>query len=287
MVLAAGLGTRLRPLTALLPKPILPVGDRTPLAMALARVTAAGSPRVVVNAHHGAASVRAAVEREFPGVAISEEPELLGTAGGLARAARDLGAGDVLVWNADCLVEPELDRFVSDHVSSGAGATLLVRLRPRGEGSVGIAAGGRVVRLRGERIASETSGADFLSVHVVGGSLRASLPRTGCMVADVYIPAMRRGVPLRGVAHEGAFFDIGTPRSYLDANLAWLASRGAWIGDRAEVSPAVSMQRAVVGAGATVRGRGHLERCVVWPDATAVAPLSDAIIAPDLVLRVK
>jgi|HubBroStandDraft_2_1064218.scaffolds.fasta_scaffold05315_2 mannose-1-phosphate guanylyltransferase len=286
MVLAAGLGTRLRPLTDLLPKPILPIGDRTSLALALARVTASRAPRVVVNAHHGAARLRASVEAEFPGVLVSEERELLGTAGGLARAAHDLGAGDALVWNADCLVEVQLDGFVAAHASAKGEATLLVRQRPRGEGSVGVDDGGRVVRLRGERIADETSGGDFLSVHVIGAALRASLPGTGCLVADVYIPAMLRGATLRAVTYDGPFVDIGTPRNYLDANLVWLAPRSAWIGAGAAVSPAVSMEQVLVGPGATVRGHGHLERCVIWPGSVATAPLRNAIVAGDLTLPI-
>jgi mannose-1-phosphate guanylyltransferase len=286
MVLAAGLGTRLRPLTEHLPKPILPIGDRSSLARALARVTAARAPRVVVNAHHGAARLRAAVEAEFPGVFVSEERELLGTAGGLARAAPALGAGDVLVWNADCLVEADLAALVAAHASSGAAATLLVAPRPRGEGSVGLDAGARVVRLRQESVADEATGADFVSVHVVGASLRANLPGAGCMVADVYIPAMRRGAILRAVPYEGPFFDIGSPASYLDANLAWLAPRTAWIGDGAHVAPSVSLEHALVGAGARVAGQGRLERCVVWPGATAIAPLRNAVVTPDFTLPI-
>jgi mannose-1-phosphate guanylyltransferase len=287
MVLAAGLGTRLRPLTNTLPKPILPVGDGTPLALVLKRVGAVQAPRVVVNAHHGAARLRALVEAEFPGVALSEERELLGTAGGLAQAAPDLGAGDVLVWNADCLLEPDLEALVAEHVASKAEATLLVRRRPRGEGAVGVGADGRVVRLRDQAVAGETSGADFLSVHVVGRALRSNLPTVGCLVADVYIPAIRRGATLRVVSYDGPFFDIGSPRTYLDANLAWLAPRAAWLGAGAAVAPGVTLDRALVGAGAVVRGHGRLERCVIWPGASAVAPLRDCIVTADVTVPIE
>src|ERR1700678_1566016 len=111
MVLAAGLGTRLRPLTDLLPKPIVPVGDGTALGQVLARLAATRSAPIVVNVHHGAARVRAAVQREHPRVVISEERDLLGTGGGLAYAAQALGEGSVLVWNADCLVDVDVDRL--------------------------------------------------------------------------------------------------------------------------------------------------------------------------------
>jgi mannose-1-phosphate guanylyltransferase len=289
MVLAAGLGTRLRPLTDLLPKPIVPVGDGTALGEVLARLKAAGSTRIVVNVHHGAARVRAAVERDHPRVTISEERDLLGTAGGLAHAAPALGDGSVLVWNADCLADVDVGRLVGEHGAGGAEATLLVQRRPPGKGSVGLDERGRVVRLRSERLADETSGGEFLGVHVIGSSLRALLPPVGCVVGDVYIPAMMRGAGLRAVLYAGPFVDIGTPRSYLEANLAWLerhAPGGHWVGAGADVSPTVSIERAIVGAGASVRGHGSLERCVVWPGATATAPLKEAIVAGDLVVRI-
>jgi NDP-sugar pyrophosphorylase family protein len=100
---------------------------------------------------------------------------------------------------------------------------------------------------------------------------------------------MMRGAGLRAVLYAGPFVDIGTPRSYLEANLAWLerhAPGGHWVGAGADVSPTVSIERAIVGAGASVRGHGSLERCVVWPGATATAPLKEAIVAGDLVVRI-
>jgi NDP-sugar pyrophosphorylase family protein len=175
-------------------------------------------------------------------------------------------------------------------VAGGAEATLVVQRRPPGKGSVGLDEMGHVVRLRGERFAGETSGGEFLGVHVIGSSLRARLPSVGCVVGDVYIPAMMRGASLRTVDYDGPFVDIGTPRSYLDANLAWLARHapgGQWVGAGADVSASVSIQHAIVGAGAVVRGHGVIERCVVWPGATAIAPLRDAIVAGHLVVRIE
>jgi acetyltransferase-like isoleucine patch superfamily enzyme len=59
-----------------------------------------------------------------------------------------------------------------------------------------------------------------------------------------------------------------------------------WIGPRATLAPGVTLEHAIVGAGAVVRGEGALERCVVWPGATAVAPLKDAIVAGHEVIHV-
>src|SRR6478672_7195775 len=95
MVLAAGLGTRLRPLTNELPKPLVPIGDRSMLAHVVDRLRAAGCSPVVVNAHHHADAVARACEA-LGAVVSREDEDLLGTAGGLARARALLGEGDVL-----------------------------------------------------------------------------------------------------------------------------------------------------------------------------------------------
>src|SRR5258706_15827748 len=102
MILCAGLGSRLRPLSDWRAKPLVPVGDRPAVAHVLDRVRAAGAPRVVVNAHHRADDVRAFLPRD---IALSHEADLLGTAGGVAHAASLLGDGDVVVWNGDILAD--------------------------------------------------------------------------------------------------------------------------------------------------------------------------------------
>jgi mannose-1-phosphate guanylyltransferase len=288
MVLAAGLGSRLRPLTHVLPKPLVPVGDRPALAHVLDRLAAAGVGRVVVNAHHGREKLEQFLVAH-PGVALSVEPELLGTAGGVARAASLLGAGDVLVWNADIFASIDATALVAAHAGAPRrAATLVVQPRERGSGSVGLDPTGRVVRLRGERVAEEAAGGEFLGIHVLGAELRKSLPERGCLVGDVYIPAMRRGARLQAFGWVRPFFDIGSVASYLEANLAWLTSRHLphWIGPGAELGPGISLGFAVIGPGATARGLGVLDRCVVWPGASVEAPLADAVVAPGRIVRV-
>jgi mannose-1-phosphate guanylyltransferase len=287
MVLAAGLGSRLRPLTDVLPKPLVPVGDRPALAHVLERLSAAGLGRVVVNAHHGLEELKRYLAAH-PAVALSLERELLGTAGGVARAAALLGGGDVLVWNADILAAIEPAAVIAAHVAPpGRVATLVVQPRARGSGSVGLDGAGRVVRLRKERVAEEERGGEFLGVHVLGEELRKRLPERGCLVGDVYIPALRSGARLQAFEWDAPFFDIGSVASYLEANLDWLASRRlpAWVGEGAVLGQGITLEAALLGEGATARGAGVLERCVVWPGASVEAPLADAVVAPGHIVR--
>lgn len=275
MILCAGLGTRLRPLTDSLAKPMVPVGDEPAVAHVVRRVRLAAS-RLVVNVHHRPDDVRAWAEPE--GIAVSHEPDLLGTAGGVAGARGLLGDGDVLVWNGDILTELDPRVLFAVHAHD---ATLAVKRRGAGEGNVGIAADGSIVRLRKESIGDsgrEASGGDFLGIHVVGAALREHLPTKGCLVGDVYLPALRRGARLDACFVDVPFVDVGTIAQYLAANAAWLAARdlASWAHPSAEVDANVDITGSVIGAGAIVSA--PVARCVVWPEARVSAPMVDAVV---------
>ncbi|MEO6574142.1 MAG: sugar phosphate nucleotidyltransferase, partial [Polyangiaceae bacterium] len=146
MILCAGLGTRLRPLTDWCPKPLVPIGDRPALAHILDRLVGV---RCVVNAHHRGAELEAFARARSGEVLVSTEVDLLGTAGGVAFASPLLGAGDVLVWNGDILLDLDPNDLVRAHRSE---ATLVVRTGPKGTGNVGTDDRGRIVRLRQETV---------------------------------------------------------------------------------------------------------------------------------------
>ena len=292
MVLSAGLGTRLRPLSTWLPKALVPVGDRSVLAHVLDRLPPSIGP-IAVNAHHRAADLRAflGARASSPGakgspVHLVEEPSLLGTAGGVANARAALGEGDVLVWNGDIVAPIDVPALLAAHRAGGASATLVVKLGPAHTGNVGVDASGRVVRLRKESVGEEARGGEFAAVHVLGASFRPTLPAEGCLVGDVYLPALREGATL-GVFAIEKWSDIGDVKAYVDANVEWLAERGLprWTGAGARVGGGVEVVRSVIGEGAEVTGEGTLEDCVVWPGARAVAPLRRAVVAVEGIAR--
>lgn len=291
MVLAAGLGTRLSPLSGWVAKPLVPVGDRPALAHVLARARSFGGP-IVVNVHHHASQVAAFLEREGDNTTVSQEKELLGTAGGVHRALDKLGGEDVLVWNADILAPLDVAALRGRHERGEGGdgdregsavrATLVVGAASDG-GNVGVDARGRVVRLRKQTIRpGEVRGVNFLGVQVIGKSLCAWLPPQGGLIEGFYVPLLAREVEVTVWETTAPWHDIGTLASYLAANVAWLSERGApsWIAQDAEVASGVTLASSVVGEGAMVAGWGRLDGCVVWPGARAVAPLRNAVVTP-------
>lgn len=130
MIFAAGLGTRLRPLTDTMPKALVPVAGRPILGYQLERLAAAGVKEVVVNVHHFAEQVIRYIEEHDFGLCVrvsDERDELLDTGGGLSRARQWLDVGTpVLVHNVDILSNIDLRSWSSAHPD---GTTLLVSER--------------------------------------------------------------------------------------------------------------------------------------------------------------
>ncbi len=285
MVLAAGLGTRLAPLTEERPKALCPVGDRPQIDHVLARLAAAGVPGAVVNTHHRAEAFDATWRSRQPlPVELSHEPAILGTAGGVRRAEALVGEGEVLVWNADILADLDVGALVGAHRTAGADATLVVSAAAS-RGTVAVDASGAVRRLRHVDLGGGVA-ADYLGIVVLSASTRRALPPEGCLVGDVFVPALEAGRRLSTFRHAGSFVDTGSLAAYLEANLAWLDGRSAFVADTASVAPEVTLDRVVVGAAGRVAGRGAVRDCVVWPGASARAPIARAIVTPRGVVAV-
>lgn len=282
MILGAGYGTRLRPLTDWLAKPMVPVGDGPMAQHIVKRLRDGGIERLVVNVHHRPEDLRSWATAI--GATISEETELLGTAGGVARAETLLGNGDVLVWNGDIFVDLDPRALLETHRASGAEATLAVVPRPARTGNVGLGRGGRIVRLRHESFGEELRGADFVGVQVLGVRSRARLPKQGCLVGDVHIPALRAGLHLASHPLTTPFIDVGSLAHYVAANRAWLAERrtSSWLAMDARAS--ASTEGSIVGARARVDADAI--RCVVWPDTHVRERIEDAIVTPQGVVAI-
>ncbi len=279
LILAAGLGTRLRPLTDHVAKPLVPLGDSTPLALAVRAVRAGGATAIVANAHYQAEAVARACTDLHIGCSV--EKELLGTAGGLRKARAELGDGDVLVWNADVYAPTvDLTAFLAGRRGR---ATLLVREllgtddAAQVRGNVGWDDSGRVVRMRKQTARDgETHAGEFLGIHVVGGDLQ--LTPVGCLVGDVYLPALGAGAEMYVVCTDAPAHDIGTKRAYLEANLAWLATTGKDVFASPSARVTADVTRSIIGRDAEIAAA--VTRSVVWPGTRVSEPVTDAIATP-------
>ncbi|MBM4370297.1 MAG: NTP transferase domain-containing protein [Deltaproteobacteria bacterium] len=223
MILAAGYGTRMRPLTDHLAKPLLPAGARTLLERSLGWMAAAGMSRVVVNLHHLADQVRAFAEAVRPPdleLCFSREPEILGSGGGIGRAAEAFfPQEDVLVVNGDLLFEQDPLPLLEAHGARGAAATCLVipAAREPSLASVTLGEDGRVLEVTREGAAPSHPGfrGIFAGIHVLSPELHRRLPRDrfASVIDAGYRPCMAEG-RVFGVPGHGPWWDLGTPARY-------------------------------------------------------------------------
>jgi len=281
MVLCAGFGSRLRPLTDELPKPLLPFGDRSFLEHACDAYRAAGFSEVVANVHHLNREFEKCLSKFNGALRLVHEPVLRGTAGGIAGARAWLGPAPVLALIGDVIPEAIPENFAE---SAGFGG-LVLAIAPRlaHQGTVGVGARGEVVRLRGECFGTEVSGGDYVGLCALGAGALEQLPDAGCLIGDYALPSLRRGGEVRTFGVRGRFILPGDDlESFLKSQLAWLGEQNlrSYVGEQAQVENGIVLDQALVGASATVQGRGYLRRVIVLPGACATAPLADAIVAP-------
>ena len=216
MVLAAGLGTRLRPVTETLPKPLIEINGRALLDHAIDRLAIAGVDCVVVNVHYKAAMMRAHFAgREHPRIILSEEDELLDTGGGVAQGLPFLGEvffvvnGDV-VWLDNG--EPALLRLADAFDPVEIDAVLLLQrtvtaVGYEGSGDYLIDASGRSHR-RGER---QIAPFLFAGLQLLHRRAFAGIPDRVFSLVRLFDRAEVAG-RLHAITHDGKWFHIGTPQ---------------------------------------------------------------------------
>ncbi|HEV7962754.1 MAG TPA: sugar phosphate nucleotidyltransferase [Actinoplanes sp.] len=250
VVLAAGEGVRLRPLTELLPKALCPIGNVALLDRALARVAGvglAGPDDVAVNAAYLADQVVAHVGDRAH---LSVEPAgPLGTSGGVGNLRGWIDGRGALIGNADAyLADPrrEPGKDIAALLDGWTGDTVRMLTRPLDAGFEG-----------------GFSGQKFAGFSLVPWRYLRDLDATqGSLVTTVWRPAEQNG-QLELVTYDGLYLDTGTPADYLSANLH-AANHKTLADPSATITGHVT--DSVIGPNAQVHG--NITRCVIWPEAT-------------------
>lgn len=232
IVLSAGLGLRMRPITEHLPKPLVAVAGRTLLDRCLDRLSAADVDQVVVNTFHLAEQIeRHLATRTRPRIVISRESELLDTGGGVAKALPHLRPGPFYAVNSDALwldgTQDTLRRLAETWRDDAMDALLLLQIVERavgyeGPGDFSLAPDGRLSRR------SEGGHAPFLyvGVQILSPRLFGRARVAKFSLNRLYDQAAAAG-RLFGLVHEGAFFHVGTPEALESAEDAIVGLAGA------------------------------------------------------------
>ena len=291
MVLAAGLGTRLRPLTTDRPKPALPFWDRPIMAFSLDCLYAAGIRHIGVNGYYLADAVVPVVEawqRAHADVQLTwvVEDVLMGTGGGAKGVWNAMGGPDapVLVLNGDIVIEAGLGPILASHEAAQPAATLVVSRS--GEGRIRVDS-------RSERVLAMPSPdgppgpgpgeeVSFCGASVIAPATLDAFPDgPGCLIRQGLYPQLRQGAFIHSALTTGLHRDVGTPERYWSACLERLnrARRSRWsawppgvevtepvhVGDSVVFEGSAALGPNVVLGGTTrVRSGANLRDCAVF-----------------------
>ncbi len=296
LVLAAGLGSRLAPLSGLRAKAALPVAGTPLIIRILTQLRAAGITRVVINLHHLAETITAAVGdgRALDlDVRYSWEPTPLGSGGGPARALPLLAADRFFIVNGDTLSDVDLAALARAHVASGAAATMTVAPADLGKYNALLAdADGGLLGsvMRGTPLDALPPAArpwHYVGVQAVDAAAFAGVARNADadVIRGVYAGLVQRTPgAVRVYPSNAAFHDIGTPADYLATALRFTAEgRGpADIGRDCRIAPTATLRHTILWDRVTIGDGAMLERCIVTDDVAigAGARHAGVVITP-------
>jgi len=301
-VLSAGLGTRLAPLTDVLPKPLVPVFHKPLLTFALDALMASGFGNLALNTHPlpGAFADVFGADPHYRGRALRvfHEPRLLDTGGGMRNAREAFGGKSFLVYNGDILADLPLGNLLEHHRDSAPLATLL--LRPSG-GKANVRfdkVSRRVLDLRGTLGSSEGTECVYSGIAMFSPEIFDWIPDEGAYsVIPALLEAMRSGERVEGLLCAGGLWtDLGTPSAYLEAHRllsdpsnrpSYLTASGHWpcpVHPEARLEDSVILEGAVaVGPGSVVGKNALLRDSILWPGSVIRegASLEDCIVRGD------
>lgn len=301
MILAAGEGTRLRPLTLTVPKPMIPIVGVPLLARTLSWLAGEGVTEAAINLFHRPQSIPETFGREWHGIRLHYffEETLRGTAGGLKGAEEVFrhSPDPFYVIYGDNLIHADLRRLRDFHRARGAVAAVALfhHPNPSAAGIVAADSEGRITRFvekpPPDQIFSDTANA---GVYVLDPSVLEAIPadRPSDFGKDIFPALLDQGHALYGTLLDGYLQDTGTPDAYRQANRDVLLGKTGesaenppdWIATSAQVSPTAELlDWNVIGPRAVVEQGARLTDCILWDRARvgAGASLNRAILARD------
>jgi N-acetyl-alpha-D-muramate 1-phosphate uridylyltransferase len=301
MLLAAGHGARMEPLTSWIAKPALDVLGRPLLASGLAHLHAFGCTRIAANLHRHPDQVEAALRASSESradILLSREATLLGGAGGVAAALPLLGPGPLLVANADVWAALDLAPLRVALCEDSIVLALTAHPDPARWSSVLLDEGGRVAAFLPAGARPDWTPYLFTGFQLLGAAAVAALPPPPAEWRPVWLAAKERGL-LRGAVVTGRWREAGTPPAYRDLVLEELGTT-SWIHPTAAVAADSVVRHSAVAAastvasgaqvvdsvliaGATVGVGARLQRCVVAGPARVDTgdALADTLVLPD------
>lgn len=270
MILAAGFGTRLRPLSLGLPKALMPVGNVPVIDRVIESLKVHGVTEIVVNAHHHHQQLARHLNSGFSfGVLVQVlvERVILGTGGGIRNTEGFWDADPFIVINSDVLTDINLSEAYEYHLSHGSLATLILHERDPFN-QVQVDSNSDILGF-GDK--SSPGRLAFTGIHIIDPDLLAHIPRAVFSdIIDCYRDLIRSGKPIKAHIVRGHYWcDIGTVESYVLANKECLRENYFLLGNPVQIHDSVRLEEwAVVGDNVRIEEGVEIRRSVLWENVT-------------------
>jgi NDP-sugar pyrophosphorylase family protein len=292
LLLAAGLGTRLRPFTFNRAKAALPLLNVPFIQYPLQCLSSKGITEIVINLHAHPESVKAAAGSEYAGIPIhfSHEPQILGTGGAIRKAKNLLEGGPFLVMNSDMLCDPPLDQMREQHRQTGSLVTLMVM---RGEKFEKY---GRLPFDRSEIPRLLPPGANgeklhYTGIQIVSPEVFSHIPeeKKTEIFTDIY-PQLSTEGKISAFLYDGIWMEIGNLTGYLNTALQLqekplsehLQPKGmesSNISSRAHIEDGARISGSIVMEGAEIKSEAQVEHSIIGWDVILAKPVQNVALA--------
>ena len=316
MILAAGFGTRLKPLTLELPKPMFPVLNKPLLEHTLDLLSSQGIQDIIINVHHLPEKI---IEHFRDGsdfgvrLKFSVEEEILGTAGGIKKAQSFLESGTFLVMNSDVLADIDIKNILTFHNEKKSCLTLVVRkdAEPEKYKPIHLADGGRITQFVDASMqhpCEKTQRVMFTGIQIMEPEIFSRIPpdRFYGTTEDVFPSMIEEGLPVHGFLHEKYWIDMGTRETYIQAQADSLEGKfklktsrsrnpeeplvvpPVHIGKNCKISNDAQVgPHAVLGNECRIRSGAVIENSILWDGATvgSSATVKNSIIGKGVAIE--
>jgi NDP-sugar pyrophosphorylase family protein len=267
MILAAGFGTRLQPLTNQKPKALMPVANQPMIARVIEYLKGFGVKEILVNAHHHAEQLVAYLDAGRPfgiKIEVRMEPEILGTGGGIKNSAGFWDKEPLVVINSDVLTDIALDRAFTEHQKSGNLATLVLHDH-KDHSRVLVDAANKILDISPENRPNRLS---FTGIQILNPQLLDFIPAGRFYhIMDTYRELIRAGKTVEAYISKGHYwYDIGSIESYKKANKG-LLKESPLIGSECRIEPDVAfMGWAAIGDRCILEKGILISDSILWED---------------------
>jgi len=298
-ILAAGLGTRLRPFTDHIPKPLIPVLNIPTLFYTFFLLMQAGIREVICNIHYQADEIKNVIKSSnLKGldISFSEEPVILGTGGGLKKCEQLLQEEEFLLVNSDIIADIDFRSLIQHHKNSGKPGTLTLYETPEAAtiGSIGVE-DGLIKDFKNQRHTGLVSSLIYTGAAVLSPQIFRFLKTEYSGIVDTGFTGLIDNGGLSYYQHKKLWMDIGTMQSYWQANIKsasaihdlatgmtdalglhpQMISPEAFIGPDAEISCSVIGRGCHIGAQSVIRNSVLLPGVTLKPGSTIINAVVD------------